>query len=138
VPERISAHSYGEFPALVAAGAWSLEAAVRATHARCVATKLCKHARGSMLASMAPAEVVEQAVPQTDPPVFVAAYNAPDQIVCAGPEEGLQRLAEVLDRQGFASRLVEAPCPAHTPLMQDIREPMARSLREISFSPPRI
>jgi acyl transferase domain-containing protein len=137
-PDRISSHSYGEFPALVSAGAWSLDAAIRATHARCLAIKNCQRAQGGMLAAMAPAEVVERACEQLEPRVHVAGYNAPDQVVCGGPQLSLEGLLQRLEQEGYGARLVDAPCPAHTPLMSEIQEPMELALRELQIGPPHI
>jgi acyl transferase domain-containing protein len=138
VPDRISGHSFGEFPALVAAGAWSFEAAVHVTHARCVAIKMGRHIRGSLLASMAPVEVVEKLRTDFEGQIFISGYNSPDQIVCGGAKDALVEFSRRLELQGFASRIVDAPCPAHTPLMADVKEPMRAALAKVRLLPPTI
>ena len=53
VADRITAHSFGEFPALIAAGVWTLETAMQATRARAQAVSLHQAARGALLSTSA-------------------------------------------------------------------------------------
>jgi acyl transferase domain-containing protein len=48
-PDVVSGHSFGEYAALVAAGAWTLETAARATQRRCEIIAACESARGPLL-----------------------------------------------------------------------------------------
>ena len=83
-PALVAGHSYGEYPALLAAGVWDLDQALRVTRARCDAIQACPTARGTMLAVAAPLEAVEEVIAALGEPVFVANHNAPDQVVVAG------------------------------------------------------
>ncbi len=60
-PAVVSGHSYGEFAALVAAGAWSLEQAIGATASRCQAIdRDAPQMSTQMLSVAAPADAVRQ------------------------------------------------------------------------------
>ncbi|MFZ4764154.1 MAG: beta-ketoacyl synthase N-terminal-like domain-containing protein, partial [Roseimicrobium sp.] len=57
-PDVIAAHSYGEYAALVAAGVWTIEAAIKATWERCEIIGRLAATEGLLLATDAPAAVV--------------------------------------------------------------------------------
>jgi len=137
-PDRVSGHSYGEYSALVASGAWTFEEAARATRARCAAIEQFPDARGSMVSSTAPYDVVEQLCREVDGKVFVSHENAPDQTVAAGYHESIHGLAERLQAHGFTTRILAVPRPFHTPLMSGVQEVLARSVASVAIGPPRI
>jgi len=60
VPDVISAHSYGEYPALVAAGAWTFEQALRVTRRRCEMIAADSGPLGRMLATTASPETINR------------------------------------------------------------------------------
>ncbi|MCR4413719.1 MAG: C45 family autoproteolytic acyltransferase/hydrolase, partial [Thermoguttaceae bacterium] len=137
-PDRISSHSYGEFPALLAAGAWTFEADVLATHARCRVVEQCKHANGGMLSVAASMEEVDQWCRQTNGRVHVANWNAPRQTVVGGDHEALAEFEQRLRAQGIAAKRIPVPRPFHTPLMSEVKVPFRKALEEIVIQPPRI
>ena len=53
-PDVVAGHSYGEFPALVAAGAWTLEQAIRATRVRADLVQSSAGADCMLMATNAP------------------------------------------------------------------------------------
>jgi malonyl CoA-acyl carrier protein transacylase/NAD(P)-dependent dehydrogenase (short-subunit alcohol dehydrogenase family) len=135
-PDIITAHSYGEYAALVAAGSWTLEQAIRVTRARCRAVEASPAANGAMLSTTAPADAVERLIASGD--AYIANYNAPDQTVIGGDKETISRLSERLGADGFEARLLPVPRPFHTPLMAEVKEPMRRALEEEKLFPPRV
>ncbi|MBI84181.1 MAG: hypothetical protein CMJ81_13350 [Planctomycetaceae bacterium] len=137
-PDCISGHSFGEFPALLAAGAWSFEAAALATHARCSAIENSKNARGIMLSVAAGPEVLERHAADLQGRIHVSVRNAPDQIVVGGEESFVKTLAERLKKVDIVTRVLAAPRAFHTPLMQDTKLPFAEALAQIEIGPPRI
>ncbi len=118
-PDLVAGHSYGEYVALMASGAWDFEGALLATRARCEAIAASGNSRGSMLATTAPPEIVEQMAARLDEPVYVANYNAPDQVVVGGRQAPIADLAELLQRNGHQARVLAVPCAFHTPLMKE-------------------
>ena len=53
-----------------------------------------------MLATNAPPAIIEQLAQRLDEPVYLANYNAPDQIVVGGRKDAIADLAELLEREG--------------------------------------
>ncbi len=137
-PALVAGHSYGEYPALLAAGVWDIEQALRATRARCDAIQSCPTARGTMLATTAPLEVVEELLASLGELVFVANHNAPDQVVVAGAKASLERVSAVLAARSYQCRALAVPSVFHTPLMQGAVEPFAAALRTFAFAAPKM
>ena len=135
-PDRVSGHSYGEFPALFASGAWSFEAAARATRARCSAIDASAEARGIMLSVAASPDVVERVKDDLSGELHISVRNAPDQIVVAGEEKAVLNLADRLKGENVVTRVLAAPRPFHTPLMTPTKAPLAKALESIDIEPP--
>ena len=102
--DRVAGHSFGEFPALAAAGAWSFAAAVRFVRARCAAIDANPLARGTMLAANVPAAVLERLCGEVGGRVYVANHNAPEQTVASGDHESIARLSARLEQEGYQVR----------------------------------
>jgi acyl transferase domain-containing protein len=137
-PDVLSAHSYGEYAALVAAGCWSLETAVAATIVRSRAIENCDSARGCMLSTTAPGPVAEEVCRESGGDVFVANLNAPDQTVLGGSEPAVAAVAARLQSAGFVTREIPVPRPFHTPLMAGVRDELRAALDKLPVYPPRI
>ncbi len=129
-PAIVSGHSYGEFAALVAAGAWSLEQAIGATASRCQAIE-CDTTQMStqMLSVAAPADTVRQLLAGRSN-IFLSHENAPDQTVVAGEAGEVQAFATQLRTAGFESRLLAVPRAFHTPLMAGAQAAVRRGARK--------
>ena len=97
----ITDHSYGEYPALVAAGAWTLDQAIRVTRARCEAVTASPMAHGVMFSTDAPAAAVERLLDSLPGDVHVANDNAPDQTVIGGKRGGGRRTQGAPARGGL-------------------------------------
>jgi acyl transferase domain-containing protein/acyl carrier protein len=135
-PDVISAHSYGEYPALVAAGVWTLETAVQVTRARCQAIDASERAQGELWSTTAPLDEVERQMAGM-PSIWVANHNAPDQTVLGGEAGAVQALASRLEAAGFQAARLPVPRPFHTPLMAEVQEPLRDVLAGARMSPPR-
>jgi acyl transferase domain-containing protein/NAD(P)-dependent dehydrogenase (short-subunit alcohol dehydrogenase family) len=137
-PDVVFGHSYGEYVALMAAGAWSFEQAARVTKARCDAIELASSSRGAMLATTASAEMVTTLAKRFGRPIFIANHNAPDQTVVAGQRELVEEFAGVLVRESFQARLLAVPCPFHTPIMKEAAGILERALHNFPIQPPSV
>ena len=135
-PDLVSGHSYGEYPALVAAGAWTFEEALRVTRARCDAIDACPTARGGMLATNATPEVIERLAAGLRDRVYVANHNAPEQTVVAGRRETLAEFAGLLERSGCSARLLAVPSPFHSPLMAGAAPAFREAVRKAALVRP--
>ena len=120
-PDCLASHSFGEFPALVAAGAWSMADALDATRARAAGIVASHGSQGVMLsAGTTPAEI-EALARLHDLDVFVTHHNAPCQTVVGGEREAISKLTDLLQRHGIDSRLLSVPGAFHTPLCEMLR-----------------
>ena len=137
-PDYLAGHSYGEFPALLAAGAWDLENAILGTRARCRAVEACRDITGRMISIAASGEVIEQACHELGGQLHLANYNSPRQTVVGGDEPSIARLEEYLIAQKIACKVISVPRPFHTPMMEPVREPLAEGLRPIVFRAPSV
>ena len=141
VPTPVSAagHSLGEYSALVASGALSLEDAVRIVRLRGEAMQEAVPAgAGAMAAVMglAPeklAAICEEAA--QGEVVSPANYNAPGQIVIAGHATAVQRASKlVAERQGKAIPL-KVSAPFHCSLMAPAAQKLAACLETVTIAP---
>ncbi|WP_350212389.1 SDR family NAD(P)-dependent oxidoreductase [Botrimarina sp.] len=137
-PDRVAGHSFGEFAALYAAGAWTFREAARATKARCDAICACSHIAGGMLSAAADAGVAQRVCDRTDGQAFVANANAPDQTVIGGTPRGVELAERLLRDEGIATKRLAVNRPFHTPLLADVRAPLAEGLAGIATSAPTV
>jgi acyl transferase domain-containing protein len=138
VADCLASHSFGEFPALVAAGAWSLAEALDATRARAEGIAASRGARGAMLsAGTTPAEI-HTLIDQYQLEVFVTHHNAPCQTVVGGERDAIQRLSDVLQQHGIDARMLPVPGAFHTPLMRDAQHVLRRRLAGVAWRMPQV
>lgn len=137
-PDVVAGHSFGEFPALVAAGVWTLEQAVRLTKSRCDAIERQTTVSGGMLATDAPLVYLEPLIESLAGGVFFANYNAPDQTVLAGTQNGLSEVERQLATMGYQSQRLPVPRPFHTPLMAPVVPLWSDVLAGERLLPPRV
>ncbi len=134
----VAGHSFGEFAALAAAGAWDFENALLGTIARCRAIEACDHVQGAMLSVAAPVEEVERLRQLATEPVFAANLNAPDQTVIAGTRSAVDHFESLARSHKVACKRLAVPRPFHSPLMADVRAPLAEGLASVTMNAPRI
>lgn len=138
-PVMAVGHSLGEYSALVAAGAISLEEA-----AKLVATrgKLMEEAfpagKGAMAAVLGLSEEkVEESLKslETDEIVDLANINCPGQIVISGTKEGIDQATAALKENGAKRVLpLNVSGPFHSRLMKAANEKFATKLEEVSIT----
>jgi len=133
-PDLVAGQSFGEFPALVASGAWTLEQAIRVTRARCEAVDASQLAEGTMLSTTATPETARGLAVGLD--AWVTNHNAPDQTVMGGTQAAMVEVARRLGAAGYDARPLAVPRPFHTPLMADTQPAMRRALEAECILPP--
>ncbi len=136
-PDRISGHSYGEYPALLAAHAWTVETAIRATRVRCEAIEASRGSCGAMLSVLLAAPALEKICRALGGALYLANYNAPQQTVVGGSTPDIQRLAARLQAEGVTARVLAVPRPYHTPLMAETKLALRQGLEPLPIRPPR-
>lgn len=140
-PAFFAGHSLGEWSALVAAGAISLEDAVRAVRLRgTFMQEAVPEGKGAMAAVLGlPADEVRVACEGAAQGEVVspANYNSPEQTVIAGTAEAVGRAVEACKAAG-AKRAVFLPvsAPFHCALMEPVKPRLAGVLAEIEVKAP--
>lgn len=143
VPAIMAGHSLGEYTALTAAEAVSLEAAVRLVRFRAQAMQEAVPAgSGGMAAILGLSdEQVAQACAEAAQGEVVEAvnFNAPAQVVIAGHAAAVGRACEAAKRLG-AKRALPLPvsAPFHCSLLAPAAERLRERLRDEPISAPRV
>ena len=137
-PDLVAGHSFGELTALWAARALSDEdffALAQARGRAMAAPEDPGFDAGSMLAVIGDVEAIRKEVDK-DPACVVANLNSKQEVVLAGPTEGLAALQKRLKEAGY--RVVPLPVSAafHTPLVGHAQKPFAKAIRAAKFRSP--
>ena len=133
-PVAIAGHSLGEYSALYAAGVLSFAAALRLIDVRARATQDAARINpGGMVACLGcSAEDIARACQRAG--AHVANDNAPGQVVVAGSDAALDRVAaELADRPGRVTRL-EVGAAYHSPHMAPAVEVLGHALDDAVFA----
>lgn len=132
-------HSLGEYSALVAAGALTLEAAVQLCRTRGRAMQeAVPPGRGAMAAVLgAEPATIEAACSEASSSgggqVSPANFNAPGQIVIAGDSDAVAKASELLAARGGKTIPLKVSAPFHCALMRPARERLAAALSSVSI-----
>jgi len=136
-PSVVAGHSLGEYSALVAAGALSLDDALTLVHER---GKLMEEADpagdGSMAAVLGlKKETISEKLAKVDHIVDLANLNCPGQIVISGSKLGIEQVTPILKDAG-AKRIIplNVSGPFHSRLMKPAAESYRDILAEVNFS----
>jgi [acyl-carrier-protein] S-malonyltransferase len=130
--------SLGEYTALTAAGAMSMEEAVPLVMAR---AKLMQEAvpigKGAMAAVIGlKTEIVESVCQQVKGTVIVANYNCPGQLVISGDRGSVEEASELLKQEGAKTKLLAISVPCHSPLLEECAQKFANELARVKFRQP--
>lgn len=140
-PTLCAGHSLGEYTALVAAGALSLEDGVRLVRARGLAMQAAvPQGVGSMIAVIALSQdIVEGLCQQASQGEVLspANLNAPGQIVVAGHTTAIDRLKPLVEEAKGKVIPLKVSAPFHCALMEPARTVVAEKLMTIEVEPAR-
>jgi acyl transferase domain-containing protein/acyl carrier protein len=131
VPSAMIGHSLGEYVAAHLAGVMSLEDALRVVLAR-----------GRIMQSMAAGSMVSVQLPSGQlagylhSSVEIAAVNAPELCVLAGPTEGIDAVQKELEADGVSCKRLPVSHAFHSVLMEPALEPFAAVLDRVRLQPP--
>lgn len=143
IPAFIAGHSMGQYSALVAAGALSLEDGVRLVRERGRLMQASGQGREGTMAALIgldEARLPEVVDAASEHGVFVVANrNAPGQVVVSGERPAIEAGAELARSLG-ARRAIVLPVSvaAHSPLMAEAAEGMRIALAGITFLDPAV
>jgi [acyl-carrier-protein] S-malonyltransferase len=143
VPAFAAGHSMGQYSALVAAGALTLDDGVRLVRERGRLMQASGQGRDGAMAALIgldDARLPELVAEASRHGVFVVANrNAPGQVVVSGERPAIEAGAELAKALG-AKRAIVLPVSvaAHSPLMTEAAEGMRAALSGITFVDPEV
>ncbi len=132
-PKALLGHSIGEYVAACLAGVFSLEDALALVAAR--GRLMQQTEEGAMLSVPLAAEAL---APWLDAELELAALNAPELCVVAGPVAAIERLAAALAAKEIESRRLPTTRAFHSRLMEPALEPFATEVARVRLNPPAI
>ncbi len=134
--DYVAGHSLGEYSALVAAGALSLEDGLQLVRRR--GELMQQHGAGAMAAILGMDPDVVAAVAR-DAGVDVANFNAPDQTTVSGPRAAVEKAMELAKERG-AKRAILLPVSGafHSQLMKGAEDGMRPYLMAVPMVPPEV
>ncbi|MCC9607890.1 SDR family NAD(P)-dependent oxidoreductase [Blastopirellula sp. JC732] len=135
-PDVVLGHSYGEFPALYAAGVWNLDAVIRMTRARCDGINATSLNNAGLLATTAPPEEIKSIITACGCQAYLANYNAPDQTVIGAKLTALEQLSKALAAKSYPARILAVPAAFHTPLMAGSSRMLQQALETAELRSP--
>ncbi|MBE0478692.1 SDR family NAD(P)-dependent oxidoreductase, partial [Candidatus Aerophobetes bacterium] len=133
----MAGHSFGEYVALCAGGAFSQEELIFLSAIRGkLVQKVSKTNPGAMAAVHGDAEKVRIALEESGIPFSLANINSPNQVVIAGASSLLEQAVKVLNSKGFPVRKIPVNAAFHTPHMNEVSKKLAKELTKINFHKP--
>ncbi len=136
-PDFTVGHSFGELPALWAAGVLDDDDFFRLVKARGKAMMPPDNPdfdAGGMLAVKGDVRMIEQDV-ENLPGVIIANLNSNEQVVLAGPTADIENAYEALKGKGYASTVLPVSAAFHTSLVAHAAAPFAEAVAATPFHP---
>jgi len=132
--DAVCGHSFGELPALFAAGRMDQKTLFELSAARGRAMASAR-SDGAMLAVQGNIDVIETLIQSESLNVVLANRNSPSQGVLSGPVTDVDHAEDICRQKGF--RVVRLPVSTafHSPMMADAVAPFLDALNHASFQP---
>jgi len=138
-PELAGGHSFGEIPALHAAGVITADDCVRLSRTRGeLMAEVSRAHPGAMTAVWYPAEKLAALLTGECAGCVIANYNSPQQTVVAGPAAGIHQLEERLAAEGATFRRLPVATAFHSVAVAEACAPLEKLLAEVTFTAPKI
>lgn len=137
-PDTLAGHSLGEYAALTAAGAFSLEDGFRVISWRAEAMQRAANENpGAMFAIVGSDEAtVTKICAETDGYVLPVNFNSPSQTVIAGEEAAAACAAETLAGMGAKAVRLAVSSGFHSRLMQSASDELLLKLARVKINKP--
>ena len=132
VADAVAGHSVGEVAAAWAAGALTLDEAVRIICARSAAQALTRGAGRMAAVSMPEADMRALLANGEWPDLEIAGINSPGNLTLSGPLEQLDALSVVCKARGIVFRLLDLDYAFHSRCMDPVEDSLARSLAGVA------
>ena len=139
-PVVVAGLSLGEYTALVASGAMTLQEALPLVQRRGqIMQEAVPAGQGGMYVVLGlDGSMVDQICREDGGQVSVANYNAPGQVVVAGAAEDLKRVTATLKKAGARVSKVAMSVPSHSPLLKTAAEKLRPELEKVKWQKPAI
>lgn len=136
-PDMMAGHSLGEFSAMVASKAISLDTGIRLVKLRAEAMqRACEANDGTMAAVLKLTDKeVEEVCAKIDG-VVPANYNSPGQLVISGERKAIEQAADELKKIGGRAVILRVAGAFHSELMRPAYNELAEAIDAAEFSEP--
>lgn len=132
-PRIMIGHSVGEFVAACLAGVFTLEDTLRLVAFRAAAMQ--RLPKGSMLAVRLGEADLSNRLPSE---LSIAAINGPLLCVVSGPSNAIEKLQTNLEAEDIVCQSLHTSHAFHSAMMDDVVQPFAEQLQQVTLNPPRI
>lgn len=134
-PDAAGGLSLGEYGALLASGAMSMEDAFRVVRQRGIFMQEAVPTGGAMSAVLGTdAAVIEKICQETEGIVSIANYNCPGQIVITGEEEAVAKASESLKTAGTKRVIpLKVSGPFHSKMLTGAGEKLGQVLEQVQL-----
>lgn len=131
-PDMTTGHSVGEVAAAWAAGALSLDDAVRIVHARSRCQEAARGLGGMAAVNAAPQEIADVVGAGACAGVDIAAFNAPRSLTVSGPADALDAFLKIARKRRWPFRRLAIDYPYHNALLEPMRADLVAQLDGLS------
>ncbi len=133
--DAVAGHSYGELPALAAAGRFDAKTLFSLSRLRGRLMADGDGGRGSMLAVKTDRAQVEELIAERGIDLVVANHNSPKQTILSGTREQVHAAVEACKAAGIPCTPLNVSGAFHSPLMQTATAPFANALATTEIHP---
>lgn len=138
-PELVGGHSYGEIPALHAAGVLSWKDCLRISRQRGeLMAEVSRDHAGAMTAVWHPADALSAMLAGECAGCVIANQNSPQQSVVAGPVAQIERLEAGLTEAKVSFRRLQVATAFHSEAVSDACAPFEKFLADVKFAAPAV
>jgi len=132
--------SLGEYTALTAAGAISLEEVLPLVMKRAALMQEAVPLGVGAMAAVIGMDnvVVEHICSQVEGIVSIANYNCPGQLVISGEKVAVEEASGLLKQEGGKVKLLPISVPCHSPLLKDSARKFAEEVARVKFREPTV
>ncbi|WP_459557136.1 SDR family NAD(P)-dependent oxidoreductase [Lacunimicrobium album] len=134
-PHAVLGHSFGDYAALTAHGAITIEQAVQLVKWRTDAVTMRVTQRGKLVSVRGTLAEVQRAIAEANLPCLITHQNAPSQTVIAVSSDDAERVVGALMDRRLASLSLSIPVPYHTPWLSDAQSYLAQVMKGTNLRP---
>ena len=140
-PDATCGHSYGELPALYAAGWMDINTLFDLSIARgnlMAAAGRDKDDSGTMLAVKAPINELEELINSSNTGAILANKNSRNQGVLSGSVESIALADKICRQKGFKTIKLSVSAAFHSALVKDAQKPFSRQVQNADIVPSEV